>query len=72
MESRVCRSNHCQFKGVKVFSATMAQERERLGEHVTEWLAANPRVEIVDKIITQSSDNAFHCLVITLFYDERS
>ncbi|MGZ7081439.1 MAG: hypothetical protein ACXVJT_18665 [Thermoanaerobaculia bacterium] len=54
--------------GVKVFSATMQQERDCLGEKVTAWLAANASVEIVDVIVTQSSDHAFHCLAITLFY----
>ena len=32
------------------------------------WLRENPRARIVDKIVTQSSDDAFHCLTITLFY----
>jgi hypothetical protein len=27
-----------RFNGVKVFSATMAQERENLGEKVTAWI----------------------------------
>jgi hypothetical protein len=54
--------------GVKVFSATKAKEREGLGELVTEWLRINPECEIVDKIVTQSSDSEFHCLTITLFY----
>ena len=58
------------FNGVKIFSATMAQERERLGEKVTDWLAHHPRARIVDKIVTQSSDEAFHCVAITLFYWE--
>jgi len=59
------------FDGVKVFSATMAQQRELLGERVTEWLAAHPNFKIVDKIVTQSSDEAFHCIAITLFYAEQ-
>ena len=63
-------SNNRQFNGVKVFSATMAQERDQLGEKITQWLAAHPGIEIVDKIVTQSSDEAFHCLAITLFYNE--
>jgi folate-dependent tRNA-U54 methylase TrmFO/GidA len=63
-------SNNRPFNGVKVFSATMAQERDQLGEKITQWLAAHPGVEIVDKIVTQSSDEAFHCLAITLFYNE--
>ena len=59
-----------QFNGVKVFSATMAQEREQLGEKVTNWLRKNPQVEVVDTVVTQSSDEAFHCIAITLFYNE--
>lgn len=54
--------------GVKVFSATKAKEREVLGEHITEWIRANPKLSIIDKIVTQSSDSEFHCLTITLFY----
>ena len=56
------------YNGVKVFSATKAKEREQLGEQVTAWIRRNPDVEIVDKIVTQSSDSEFHCLTITLFY----
>ncbi len=59
-----------QFNGVKVFSATMAQEREQLGEKVTNWLRKNPQVEVVDTVVTQSSDEAFHCIAITLFFNE--
>ena len=58
------------FNGVKVFSATMAQERELLGDRITEWLRTRPNVRVVDTIVTQSSDEAFHCLAITLFYFE--
>src|SRR5579862_9810816 len=54
--------------GVKVFSATKAKERELLGELITDWIRSNPNCEIVDKIVTQSSDSEFHCLTITLFY----
>lgn len=63
-------SNNLPFNGVKVFSATMAQERDQLGEKITQWLSAHPGVQIVDKIVTQSSDEAFHCLAITLFFNE--
>ena len=41
-----------QFNGVKVFSATMLHERERLGDRVTEWLAAQESAgpfEIVER-----------------------
>ena len=54
--------------GVKVFSATKARERSGLGENVTAWMRDNREIEIVDKIVTQSSDSEFHCLTITLFY----
>ena len=55
--------------GVKVFSATRAREREQLGERITEWIRSNLDHEIIDKVITQSSDTEFHCLTITLFYN---
>ena len=61
-----------RFNGVKVFSATMAQERDQLGEKITHWLDAHRNLKIVDKIVTQSSDEAFHCLAITLFYYDES
>jgi hypothetical protein len=64
-------SNNKPFNGVKVFSATMAQERDQLGEKITSWLSQNQGVEIVDKIVTQSSDEAFHCLAITLFFNTK-
>jgi hypothetical protein len=56
-----------QFTGVKTFSATMHRDRAAMGDAITDWLRSNP-VEIVDKIVTQSSDSEFHCLSITLFY----
>jgi hypothetical protein len=55
------------FTAAKVFTATKAAEREKLGEAITEWLQNN-KVQIVDKSITQSSDQAFHCLTVILFY----
>jgi hypothetical protein len=57
-----------RFNGVKIFSATMAQERDRLGDRITEWMREHPDFEIVDTVVTQSSDEAFHCLAITVFY----
>jgi len=71
----VQQQNHtiAQFNGVKVFSATMAQERENLGEKVTIWVREHPQCKVVDTIVTQSSDEAFHCLAITVFYvDEKA
>jgi len=58
------------FTGVKVFSATKAREREELGDHVTRWISNNPNAKIIDKIVTQSSDREFHCLTITIFYEQ--
>jgi folate-dependent tRNA-U54 methylase TrmFO/GidA len=60
------------FTGVKVFSTTLARDRENMGENITRWLKENPNVDVVDKIVTQSSDKEFHCLTITLFYRQKS
>ncbi|MDD5306397.1 MAG: hypothetical protein PHU25_03670 [Deltaproteobacteria bacterium] len=57
------------FQAAKVFTATKAKEREELGENLTEWLRQNPGIRIKDKVVTQSSDNEFHCLSIIVFYD---
>lgn len=57
-----------KFTGVKVFSATKAREREEIGDVITQWIRENPSIEIVDKLVLQSSDNEFHCLTITFFY----
>jgi hypothetical protein len=56
------------FNGVKIFSATMAQNRDTLGERIGEWLGSDPSREVVDTVVTQSSDEAFHCIAITIFY----
>ena len=60
-----------QFEGVKVFSATMQPERDRLGDRVAQWITDNPKAEVVDYTARQSSDNGFHCLTIILFYRSR-
>jgi hypothetical protein len=59
-----------QINGVKVFSATKFQERDVLGEKVTAWIRDQKNVTLVDVVITQSSDEAFHCLTITVLYKE--
>ena len=58
------------FDQVKVFSATMARDREHLGERVTDWIRSSPG-KVVDKVVTQSSDREFHCISITLFMRKR-
>jgi hypothetical protein len=38
---------------------------------VTRWLRSNADLEIVDRVVSQSSDNEFHCLTIVLFYRQK-
>lgn len=59
-----------RINGVKVFSATMALDRARLGETITEWIVRHPNLSIVDVVQTQSSDESFHCVAITVFFHE--
>ncbi len=58
------------FDGVKIFSATKQREREELGETITRWLdSERGKINVVDKLVTQSSDSEYHCVTVTLFYD---
>lgn len=58
------------FDAVKVFSATKQKDREGLGETTTRWLDSNRgKIEIVDKVVSQSSDSEYHCISIALFYN---
>lgn len=57
-----------KFNGVKVFSATMVADRDQLGEKVSAWMANNSHLKVTDIVVTQSSDEAFHCIAITVFY----
>ena len=59
-----------QFNAVKVFSATMFADRDRLGEKVTDWMTAHRDLQVTQFVVTQSSDDAFHCIAITVFYWE--
>lgn len=56
------------FNGVKVFSATMFQQRDQLGDRVTEWMTANPSKQVTEFVVTQSSDAEFHMVAISVFY----
>ena len=61
-----------QFTTMKVFSTTLARDREVMGENITKWLKEHGQnLQIVDKIVTQSSDKEFHCLSITLFFQPK-
>jgi hypothetical protein len=58
------------FNGVKVFSATMFADRAQLGDRVSTWITSGPPRKLVDIVVTQSSDAAFHCVTISIFYQE--
>jgi hypothetical protein len=59
-----------KFNGVKVFSATMVANRDQLGEKVSAWMQNNQHLKVTDIVVTQSSDEAFHCIAITVFYHQ--
>jgi len=59
------------FTGVKIFSTTLARDRDALSDRITRWLRENPQLEVVDEVVTQSSDKEFHCLTFTFFYRDR-
>jgi hypothetical protein len=49
----------------------MVADRDQLGEKVTAWMNANQDTKkVTDVVVTQSSDEAFHCIAITVFYWE--
>ena len=62
------------FNGVRVFCATMFQQRQGLGEAVTLWLEdarkSRPGFQFVGIEVRQSSDRAFHCMTIVIFFNE--
>jgi hypothetical protein len=57
-----------KFTGCKVFSATLARDRDAMSDTINGWLAKHSDVDVVDKTVTLSSDKQFHCLTIILFY----
>ena len=59
------------FTGCKIFSATLARDREAMSDTINRWLAGNPELEVVDKQVLLSSDRQFHCLTLVFFYRER-
>lgn len=52
----------------KTFSTTKSKDRDELGDKVTEWIRRN-RIEPIDTHVLQSSDDAFHCFTIVVFYN---
>jgi hypothetical protein len=67
-QGRLVLRKPTRFNGVKVFSATVVNVREMLGEAVTAWIAENPRLELTEIVVTQSSDARFHCVAISVFF----
>lgn len=58
-----------RFQRVKVFSATLRDNRSKLGDVVTEWCAENgATAETSHVIVRQSSDTEYHCLVYVVLY----
>lgn len=68
---RVVLRPYVPFDGVKVFSATLFNDRLQLGEKITAWIAENPHNELTEILVTQSSDASFHCIALTVFYRSR-
>lgn len=56
-----------EITGCKVFATTMERDRRVIGERVTEWIRGSGAT-LVDTYVVQSSDEAFHCLTIVIFY----
>ena len=57
---------------VHVVSASRAEEREKLGERLTDWLAEHPQLEVVEFVVLQTSDASRHCHSIFAFLKERT
>lgn len=58
-----------KYNGVKVFSVSKHKDRLALSDTVTTWLRESG-VEVVDKVVCQSSDVGFHCISIVVFYHD--
>lgn len=48
----------------------MFADRGLLGDKVTAWIASSSTRKLTDIVVTQSSDAAFHCITISVFYHE--
>lgn len=53
---------------VKVWSVTRAKDREVLGDKITEWLK-DSRAIPSRTFVVQSSDSAYHCISVVMFYE---
>lgn len=55
------------YSAVKVFTSSNNRDRAELGESLSSWLAAHPDVEVVHRVVVQSSDRTHHAFSIVLF-----
>lgn len=55
------------YNAVMIFSATMAREREQLGDRISNWIKQT-QPDIIDCVVKQSSDSQFHCITLVFFY----
>lgn len=60
-----------KYSAVKTFCATTSGAREMLGERLTAWLNNHPDVEVVEAVVTQSSDHAHHCVSIVVMFNTK-
>lgn len=56
---------------VKTFSATKSEDRQNLGDKINDWLGRS-NINVLDKVVCQSSDSQYHCLSVVFFYEELS
>jgi hypothetical protein len=56
------------FTHVRVFTSSTFSDREEMPKRITGWLALHPDVEVLEKVVRQSSTMEFHCLTVVLFY----
>ena len=68
-ETRAAKS---AISAVKVFSATKGRDRDQLGDRVASWVNANPQLEVLQVVVSLSSDRRFHCLSLVLLCAERA
>lgn len=59
---------HVAFDSVRVFTSSMHHVRAVLGDHVSGWIAEHPHDRVTEIAVMQSSDSAYHCYSIIVFY----
>lgn len=69
--AKLAKPSSRAFDGVKVFSCTMYAQRMEFDGRVNAWIEAHPDIRIVDMTIVQSSDVAFHCISVVIFWRNR-